>query len=123
MSALDISKSALAQIGGLSREGVIVQYVYILENSAGSGFGGNGSPAENGSADSLAAKVRAAFSKTTYARAVERYQPSIEAVVSRNRYNDLLFIDNRGNVVYSFGKSWDLGTNVVSGWLANTNLK
>ena len=120
MSALDISKSALAQIALLSREGVIVQYVYIVGNSAGSG---NESPGENGSADSLAAKVRAAFSKTTYARAVERYQPSIEAVVSRNRYNDLLFIDNRGNVVYSFGKNWDLGTNVVSGWLANTNLK
>jgi signal transduction histidine kinase/HAMP domain-containing protein len=124
MSALDISKSALAQIGTLSREGVIVQYVYIVANSAGSGAGGdNESLAENSSADSLATKVRAAFSKTTYARAVERYQPSIEAVVSRNRYNDLLFIDNRGNVVYSFGKNWDLGTNVVSGWLANTNLK
>lgn len=122
MSALDISKRAVAQIGDLSREGVIVQFVYILGRS-----GGFGAPAENESggenSDALASRIRTAFSKTTYARAVERYQPSIESVVGRNRYNDLLFVDNRGNVVYSFGKSWDLGTNVVSGWLANTNLK
>jgi len=122
MSALDISKRAVAQIGDLSREGVIVQFVYIVGRS-----GGFGAPGENESggenSDALASRIRTAFSKTTYARAVERYQPSIEAVVGRNRYNDLLFIDNRGNVVYSFGKSWDLGTNVVSGWLANTNLK
>ncbi|MBV8212747.1 MAG: HAMP domain-containing protein [Verrucomicrobia bacterium] len=124
MSALDISKRALAQIADLSREGVIIQYVYVLGNSADFGAGDRNEPAlENRSTDSLASKVRTAFSKTTYARAVERYQPSIEAVVGRNRYNDLLFIDNRGNVVYSFGKSWDLGTSVTSGWLSNTNLK
>lgn|GEM_PF-1041780 len=124
MSALDISKNALSQIADLSREGVIVQYIYILGNPPGSGAEVQDEPVrENDGTDPLASKVRNAFSKTTYARAVERYQPSIEAVVGRNRYNDLLFIDNRGNVVYSFGKSWDLGTNVVSGWLANTNLK
>jgi signal transduction histidine kinase/HAMP domain-containing protein len=124
MSALDISKPAVAQIAELSKEGVIVQFVYIL-----GGKGGFGAPAENESGgenantDALASKILTAFSKTTYARAVERYQPSIEAVVGRNHYNDLLFIDNRGNVVYTFGKRWDLGTNVLSGWLANTNLK
>ncbi|MBV9732692.1 MAG: cache domain-containing protein, partial [Verrucomicrobia bacterium] len=124
MSDLDISKNAVSQVADLSREGVIVQYVYILGNAAGSGAEVQGEPVrENDGTDPLASKVRNAFSKTTYARAVERYQPSIEAVVGRNRYNDLLFIDNRGNVVYSFGKSWDLGTNVVSGWLSNTNLK
>ncbi|HEX6564596.1 MAG TPA: HAMP domain-containing protein, partial [Chthoniobacterales bacterium] len=124
MSALDISKNAVSQVADLSREGVIVQYVYILGNVPGSGAEVQAEPVrENDGTDSLASKVRNAFSKTTYARAVERYQPSIEAVVGRNRYNDLLFIDNRGNVVYSFGKSWDLGTNVVSGWLSNTNLK
>ena len=124
MSALDISEGALAQITDLSREGVIVQYVYILNNPAKFGVGdANESPGETNGAESPGSKIRNAFSKTTYARAVERYQPSIEAVVGRNRYNDLLFIDNRGDVVYSFGKSWDLGTNVLSGWLANTNLK
>ena len=124
MSALDISKNVVSRIADLSREGVIVQYVYILGNPAGSGAEVQDQPVkENDGTDSLTSKVRNAFSKTTYARAVERYQPSIEAVVGRNRYNDLLFIDNRGNVVYSFGKSWDLGTNVVSGWLSNTNLK
>jgi signal transduction histidine kinase/HAMP domain-containing protein len=124
MSVLDISKRAVGQVSDLSREGVIVQYVCILGNSAGFSAGdANESAGENSGADSLAARIRAAFSKTTYARAVERYQPSIESVVGRNRYNDLLFLDNRGNVIYSFGKSWDLGTNVVSGWLANTNLK
>ena len=124
MSELDISKGALAQITDLSREGVIVQYVYILNNPAKFAVGdANESPAETNGAESLGSKIRNAFSKTTYARAVERYQPSIEAVVGRNRYNDLLFIDNRGDVVYSFGKGWDLGTNVLSGWLANTSLK
>lgn len=124
MSALDISKGALAQITDLSREGVIVQYVCILNNPAKFAVGdANESPRETNRAESLGSKIRNAFSKTTYARAVERYQPSIEAVVGRNRYNDLLFIDNRGDVVYSFGKSWDLGTNVLSGWLANTSLK
>ena len=124
MSGLDISKRALAQITDLSREGVIVQYMYVLGGSAGLGSGvGNESAGENTSTDSPVSRIRAAFSKTTYARAVERYQPSIESVVGRNRYNDLLFIDNRGNVVYSYKKSWDLGTNVLSGWLANTNLK
>jgi signal transduction histidine kinase/HAMP domain-containing protein len=124
MSALDLSKSAVAQIAGLSREGVIVQFAYILGNPSGLGGGsGNESAVDNSDADSMASKIRTAFSKTTYARAVERYQPSIEAVVGRNRYNDLLFIDNRGNVVYSFGKSWDLGTNVINGQLAKTNLK
>ena len=124
MSALDLSKSAVAQIADLSREGVIVQYAYILGNSSGLGAGGGNELAgDNSGADSMASRIRTAFSKTTYARAVERYQPSIEAVVGRNRYNDLLFIDNRGNVIYSFGKSWDLGTNVMSGWLAKTNLK
>jgi signal transduction histidine kinase/HAMP domain-containing protein len=124
MSVLDISKGALAQITDLSREGVIVQYVYILNNPARFAVGdANESPGETNGAESLGSKIRNAFSKTTYARAVERYQPSIEAVVGRNRYNDLLFIDNRGDVVYSFGKSWDLGTNVLSGWLANTSLK
>jgi signal transduction histidine kinase/HAMP domain-containing protein len=119
MSALDTSKRAVAQIADLSREGVIVQYAYIFGSSNGSGAGG----ANDDGTESRGSKLRAAFSKTTYARAVERYQPSIEAVVGRNRYNDLLFIDNRGDVVYSFGKSWDLGTNVMTGWLSNTNLK
>jgi signal transduction histidine kinase/HAMP domain-containing protein len=124
MSVLDISKGALAQITDLSREGVIVQYVYILNNPAKFAVGdATESPGETNGAESLGSKIRNAFSKTTYARAVERYQPSIESVVGRNRYNDLLFIDNRGDVVYSFGKSWDLGTNVLSGWLANTSLK
>ncbi len=124
MSSLDISRRALAQITDLSREGVIVQYVYILNNPARFAVGdANESGGERTDAESLGSKIRNAFSKTSYARAVERYQPSIESVVGRNRYNDLLFIDNRGDVVYSFGKSWDLGTNVLSGWLANTSLK
>jgi signal transduction histidine kinase/HAMP domain-containing protein len=123
MSALDISKQAVAQITDLSREGVIVQYMYVLGSSDGLGVGaGNEEAADGMSTDSLVSRIRAAFSKTTYARAVERYQPSIESVVARNRYNDLLFIDNRGNVVYSYKKSWDLGTNVLNGWLAKTNL-
>ena len=123
MSALDIATSALAQVTDLSREGVIIQYVYILNSPAKFWVGESGESPGETSGESLGSKIRSAFSKTTYARAVERYQPSIESVVGRNRYNDLLFIDNRGNVVYSFGKSWDLGTNVLSGWLANTNLK
>jgi HAMP domain-containing protein/signal transduction histidine kinase len=123
MSALDISKRAINQVADLSREGVIVQYVYLLNNPSRFGAGQPAETAGDSDTNSISARLRSAFSKTTYARAIERYQPSIDAVVGRNRYNDLLFIDNRGDVVYSFEKSWDLGTNVLNGWLASSNLK
>ena len=113
----------LDQLSALSPEGVIVQYFYLSTTpSKFRGQAASASSASVGDSDPLEAQVRNAFVKTTYARAVDRYQLSIEAVVRRNGYNDLLFIDNRGDVVYSFARSWDLGRNVLHGWLADTAL-
>ena len=122
-SGLNPSEVRFDQIANLSREGVIVQYFYILAPKTGPMSEEEFSVTTTGPVDAMGAKIRDAFLKTTYARAVDRYQPAIQSVVRRNGYRDLLFLDNRGDVVYSFGKYWDLGTNVFSGWLGKTNLK
>ena len=108
----------------LSTEGLILQYVYILRNPAprGSKYLNNLSSdiANNGN---LPADFRIAFSKTTYARALDRYHSSFESIVQRNRYEDLILIDNEGTVVYTFNKAWDFGTNVFKGWQRQAQLK
>ncbi len=106
-----------AAFADLSPEGLVLQYVYLLRNPAplARKYLSNSS-AEIFENASLPPSFRAAFAKTMFARAMDRYHDSFESVVERNGYDDLMLIDDQGNVVYSFRKSWDFGTNLFRGW-------
>jgi len=111
-------------IDQLSWEGVLVQYVYLLKNpSAISTKEENNLSTEIAINPDLEPSIRAAFVKTMFAEVMDRYHPAIQAVVRRNGYSDLLLVDNAGNVVYTYHKRWDLGTNVFRGWQATGALK
>jgi signal transduction histidine kinase/HAMP domain-containing protein len=111
-------------IDQLSWEGVLVQYVYLLKNPAPiSAKEENNLSTEIAINPDLGPGIRAAFVKTMFAEVMDRYHPAIQAVVRRNDYSDLLLIDNAGNVVYTYHKRWDLGTNVFRGWQATGALK
>jgi two-component system, chemotaxis family, sensor kinase CheA len=111
-------------IDQLTWEGVLVQYVYLLKNPAPiSAKQENNLSTEIAINPDLEPGIRAAFVKTMFAEVMDRYHPAIQAVVRRNDYSDLLLIDNAGNVVYTYHKRWDLGTNVFRGWQATGALK
>ena len=111
-------------IDQLSWEGVLVQYIYLLHNpSPISAKEENNLSTEIAINPTLEPKIRAAFVKTMFAEVMDRYHPAIQAVVRRNEYSDLLLIDNAGNVMYTYHKRWDLGTNVFHGWQATGALK
>jgi HAMP domain-containing protein/signal transduction histidine kinase len=111
-------------IDQLSWEGVLVQYIYLLKNSSPiSAKEENNLSAEIAINPDLEPNIRAAFVKTMFAEVMDRYHPAIQAVVRRNAYSDLLLIDNAGNVVYTYHKRWDFGTNVFRGWQATGALK
>src|SRR5258708_9467496 len=108
----------------LSWEGVLVQYVYLLKNpSPISAKEENNLSTEIATNSDLEPTIRTAFVKTMFAEVMDRYHPAIQAVVRRNGYSDLLLVDNAGNVVYTYHKRWDLGTNVFRGWQATGALK
>jgi HAMP domain-containing protein/HPt (histidine-containing phosphotransfer) domain-containing protein len=108
---------AIEAIDQLSWEGVLVQYVYLLKNPAlVSTKEENNLSTEIATNPNLDPSIRAAFVKTMFAEVMDRYHPAIQSVVRRNDYSDLLLIDNAGNVVYTYHKRWDLGTNVFHGW-------
>jgi HAMP domain-containing protein/signal transduction histidine kinase len=111
-------------IDQLSWEGVLVQYVYLLKNpSPISAKEENNLSTEIATNSDLEPAIRTAFVKTMFAEVMDRYHPAIQAVVRRNGYSDLLLVDNAGNVVYTYHKRWDLGTNVFRGWQATGALK
>jgi len=111
-------------IDQLSWEGVLVQYIYLLQNpSPISAKEENNLSTEIATNPNLEPNIRAAFVKTMFAEVMDRYHPAIQAVVRRNEYSDLLLIDNAGNVMYTYHKRWDLGTNVFHGWQATGALK
>ena len=111
-------------IDQLSWEGVLVQYVYLLRNPAPvTAKEENNLSIEVGTNPNLDPGIRSAFVKTMFAEVMDRYHPAIQAVVRRNDYSDLLLIDNAGNVVYTYHKRWDLGTNVFRGWQTTGSLK
>ena len=112
------------EFAGLSREAAILQYVYIVKNPVSSGGKSyTSSTDEISNNENLPPEFRIAFAKTTFARAMERYQPLFETLERRNKYFDLVLIDDQGNVVYTFDQIWDFGTNVFSGWRNRSNLK
>ncbi len=47
---------------------------------------------------------------------------TIKIFLEKNRYYDLFFINNDGDIVYSFKKEEDLGTNLLSGIYKESNL-
>lgn len=107
----------------LSSEGFLLQYVYILKASSETGARlAEHALSEIAANQNLPSSFRMAFIRTTFARAMDRYHNLFEAIVRRNNYLDFLLIDDKGNVIYSFDKSWDFGTNVLTGWRAASNL-
>jgi two-component system, chemotaxis family, sensor kinase CheA len=111
-------------VSDLSSQGVLVQYVYLLRNPAnqGSKFLNNlsGDIAKN---EDLPKDFRLAFAKTMFARTIDRYHSSFETVVRGNGYDDLILINANGDVIYTFNKAWDFGTNVLKGWQSHAHLK
>jgi HAMP domain-containing protein/signal transduction histidine kinase len=120
---LGVPVGTFAQFSDLSSTAIILQYVYILRNPSGPDL----KYEENSSLDisknpNLPVDFRTAFAKTMFARAMDRYHGLFETVIRRNSYFDLLLIDDLGNVVYTFQKSWDFGTNVFTGWRTRSAL-
>jgi len=108
----------------LSPAGMLLQYVYIVSNPASIGYKfQNNSVSDISKNTNLSAEFRNAFAKTMFARAMDRYHGLFETIVRRNNYFDLILVDDLGNVVYTFAKSWDFGTNVFKGWRAQSELK
>ncbi len=107
-----------------SPEGKILQYVYISANpsSLGAKFDKNLSTdiAVN---PNLQEPFRTAFSKTAYAKTMDRYHPFFSRLALRYGVSDLELIDNDANVVYSYAKRFDFATNVQTNyWKRSTEL-
>ena len=112
------------QFSDLSPVAAILQYVYILKNPSSPGFKFQAnSVSEITKNQNLLPDFRSAFAKTMFARAMDRYHGLFETVVRRNSYFDLMLIDDLGNVVYTFEKGWDFGTNVFRGWRERSQLE
>jgi signal transduction histidine kinase/HAMP domain-containing protein len=124
LTQIGITTGSFDEFAGLSREAAILQYVYIVKNPATSnGRSYTSSTDEISNSENLPPDFRMAFAKTTFARAMERYQPLFETLERRSKYFDLVLIDDQGNVVYTFDQTWDFGTNVLTGWRNHSNLK
>ena len=112
------------EFSDLSPVAAILQYVYILKNPANPGFKfQDNSVLDISKNQNLPPDFRSAFAKTMFARAMDRYHGLFETVVRRNSYFDLMLIDDLGNVVYTFEKGWDFGTNVFKGWRQRSQLE
>src|ERR1700730_3500790 len=108
----------------LSPTAMLLQYVYIVSNPAGAGYKfQNNSVLDIAKNERLSVEFRNAFAKTMFARAMDRYHGLFETIVRRNNYFDLILVDDIGNIVYTFEKSWDFGANVFKGWREQSQLK
>ena len=119
------SKRALIQsVDDLSPTAVLLQYVYVAKNPAPLGSKSQHNESVSILTNSALDRVfREAFSRTMFARTIDRFQPSFDLVVERNGYEDLILIDSSGNVVFTLKKRLDLGTNVLKGWQADAQLR
>src|SRR5215475_5908586 len=112
------------QFAQLNPAAMLLQYVYIVSNPASVGYKfQNNSVSDISKNGNLATEFRNAFAKTMFARAMDRYHGLFETIVRRNNYFDLILVDDLGNVVYTFEKNWDFGTNVFKGWRGESPLK
>jgi HAMP domain-containing protein/HPt (histidine-containing phosphotransfer) domain-containing protein len=124
LKEIGMATGSFDEFAGLSREAAILQYVYIVKNPVSTGGRSyTSSTDEISNSENLPPDFRMAFAKTTFARAMERYQPLFETLGRRSKYFDLVLIDDQGNVVYTFDQTWDFGTNVLTGWRNHSNLK
>jgi signal transduction histidine kinase/HAMP domain-containing protein len=124
LRALGQPVAGFDEFAALSPTAMLLQYVYIVSNPASLGFKfQNNSVQEITKNENLSAEFRNAFAKTMFARAMDRYHGLFETIVRRNNYFDLILVDDLGNVVYTFEKSWDFGTNVFKGWREQSPLK
>jgi signal transduction histidine kinase/HAMP domain-containing protein len=123
LRSLGDSVGTFEQFSELTPTASILQYVYILKNPSvpGRKYELN-SAADISRNQNLPSDFRAAFAKTMFARDMDAYHGLFETVVRRNSYFDLILVDDLGNVVYTFEKNWDFGTNIFTGWRANSAL-
>src|ERR1700751_3964509 len=124
LRALNQPVAGFDEFADLSPTAMLLQYVYIVSNPASMGYKfQNNSVSDIAKNENLSAEFRNAFAKTMFARAMDRYHGLFETIVRRNNYFDLILVDDLGNVVYTFEKSWDFGTNVFKGWREQSELK
>jgi HAMP domain-containing protein/signal transduction histidine kinase len=124
LRSLGMQVGTFDEFSDLSPVAAILQYVYILKNPANPGFKfQDNSVLDISKNQNLPPDFRSAFAKTMFARAMDRYHGLFETVVRRNSYFDLMLIDDLGNVVYTFEKGWDFGTNVFKGWRQRSQLE
>jgi signal transduction histidine kinase/HAMP domain-containing protein len=121
---LGYSVGSFKEFAELSPAALLLQYVYIVKNPGSPGS----KSSKNSSTDiatnpALPKDFRIAFSKCMYAKAMDRYDGIFETVIRKNNYLDMMLVDDLGNVVYTFDKSWDFGTSIYSGWRKNSPLK
>ncbi|HEX7194915.1 MAG TPA: HAMP domain-containing protein, partial [Chthoniobacterales bacterium] len=123
LRALGQQVAGFDEFAQLSPAAMLLQYVYIVSNPASAGYKfQNNSVSDISKNGNLSPEFRNAFAKTMFARAMDRYHGLFETIVRRNNYFDLILVDDLGNVVYTFEKSWDFGTNVFKGWREQSEL-
>jgi len=124
LRSLGESVGTFEQFSELTPTALILQYVYILKNPSGPGrkFQQN-SALDISKNQNLPVDFRTAFAKTMFARAMDQYHGLFETVVRRNSYFDLILVDDLGNIVYTFEKGLDFGTNIFTGWRAHSALQ
>jgi HAMP domain-containing protein/signal transduction histidine kinase len=124
LRALGKPVGGFEEFAELSPTAILLQDVYIVSNPASLGLKfQNNSVLDIAKNEKLPVEFRNAFAKTMFARAMDRYHGLFETIVRRNNYFDLMLIDDLGNVVYTFEKSWDFGSNVFKGWREQSQLK
>src|SRR5215471_13583020 len=124
LRALGEPVAGFDQFADLTPTATLLQYVYVVANPASLGYKfQNNSVLDIAKNENLGSEFRNAFAKTMFARAMDRYHGLFETIVRRNNYFDLILVDDLGNVVYTFEKSWDFGTNVFTGWRKESQLK
>lgn len=84
-----------------------LQYKYIANNSNPEGFKSN---------------LEAANDSSNYDIKHKEYHPFFNSFCKNYSYQDLILIDNKGNVIYSKSKNPDFASNLLSGAFKNSNL-
>ena len=96
LKQIGVATGSFDEFAGLSREAAILQYVYIVKNPVSTGGKSyTCSTDEISNSENLPPDFRMAFAKTTFARAMERYQPLFETLERRSKYFDLVLIDDQ----------------------------
>lgn len=73
--------------------------------------------------DEIAARTPDAGDRSAWSAASAKYHGFFREIVTRFAFEDALLLDGRGNVVYSFYKNTDLGTNILTGPYRESKLR